>query len=189
MDKMLSYFLLAITAVTGVLAGGPVELEPAFTLQIGIENPIPVGPVIQGYGISYTVCPNGTIVSAPGAAVLVNATIIAASDIIHVDPGEGRLRLNVHGVARTTTGTIFQFSYTGIATPNEEFNKVLSYAPDAKDTDFGAIVSHHTFEIPVAAPELAGLNNNMFVGAGRLLVNPDRSVTVEYVASRVLTGN
>ncbi|KAG0643002.1 hypothetical protein HOY80DRAFT_916854 [Tuber brumale] len=185
---MLAYFLFAITAVTGVLAAGPVELEPAFTLRVGIENPIPIGPVIQGYGMSYTVGRNGTIVSAPGAAVSVNATIIAANDIIHADPGSGRLRLNVHGVARTTSGTIFQFGYTGIATPNEEFNKVLSHAPDAKSNEFGAIVSHHTFEIPVAAPELAGLNNNLFVSAGRLLYNPDRSITVEYVASKVLTG-
>jgi len=183
---MLAYCLLALTALTGALAG-PVGLEPAFTLQIGIENPIPIGPVVQGYGLSYTVCPNGTIVSAPGAAVPINATIISASDTVHADPDGVRTRLGVNGIAKTASGTVFRFGYTGIATPDAEFNAILSHAPDSHSNNFGTIVSYHTFEMPVAAPELAGLDTNIYVGVGRLLVNPDRSITVEYVVSRVIT--
>ncbi|RPB01285.1 hypothetical protein L873DRAFT_1803785 [Choiromyces venosus 120613-1] len=40
-----------------------------------------------------------------------------------------------------------------------------------KTTGFGTTVSDHTFKIPVAGPELAGLYNNVFVGAGRFVVN------------------
>ncbi|RPB01288.1 hypothetical protein L873DRAFT_1803791, partial [Choiromyces venosus 120613-1] len=87
---------------------------------------------------------------------------------------------------RTTSGTIFRFGYTGIITPDEAVAKIMSRVPDMKTTGFGTTVSDHTFEIPVAAPELAGLNNNVFVGGGRFIVNGDRSVTVEYVASRVV---
>jgi len=35
----------------------------------------------------------------------VNATILAASDLIHVDPDGKRLRLNVNGVAKYATRT------------------------------------------------------------------------------------
>ncbi|CAZ84253.1 unnamed protein product [Tuber melanosporum] len=175
-------------AAVGVLARSefPMELEPALTLRLGLELPLSTGRAIQGYDLSYTDCPNGTIFSAPGANVTVNATIIHADAVVRIDPDGGKFRLNVHGVARTTNGTIFQLTYTAINTPVEEFRKVLARAPDAKDTEFGDMFSQHSFEVPISAPELAPLNSNIYVGVGRLLIDKDRVVTAEYAISRVI---
>ncbi|CUS10054.1 unnamed protein product [Tuber aestivum] len=193
---MLAYCLFALTLVAGVFAGEPhLELEPAFTMRAGIEPGITTGPVHKGYTITFVNSPNGTIVSAPDAKTTINATILGGDDLIHIDPQGGNFRLDVRGVAKyipppslppRNQTSIFKFGYTGVAIPSEEMTKALTRQPDSKTTEFGNIQTHHTFETPVAATDLAGLSNDQFMGMGRILVNPDRSVTVEYVVSRVV---
>ncbi|KAG0643001.1 hypothetical protein HOY80DRAFT_948083 [Tuber brumale] len=185
---MLPYFLFAIAAAAGVLAkkDWPMKLEPALILTLGLDLPLSTGRIPIGHDLSYTYCPNGTITSVPGAEVPVDASVIHGDAIVRIDPAGDKFRLDVHGVARTTNGSIFQFTYHAINTPVPEFRAVLARAPDARSTDFGDMFSTHSFEVPLSAPELVPLNNNIYVGAGKLNIDKNRIVIAEYAISKVI---
>ncbi|KAL7267360.1 hypothetical protein RUND412_010059 [Rhizina undulata] len=146
------------------MAGNFPKLQPAFTLLH-----------ITG----------GTIKSEPGFEPAVNAVYETGGDWIKADADGCHLRLDVRAIAKTDDGALLNTSYTGIMAVNPPIVAILTGAPNAVTTEFGSFVTANTFE---SGPgKYSKLENYMFVGTGRFIVNEDKSVTVEYKISRVLS--
>ncbi|KAL9107723.1 MAG: hypothetical protein Q9227_007438 [Pyrenula ochraceoflavens] len=137
----------------------------------------------------------GTLTSSPSFSPSINAEFKGTgNDYIHSDPDNGRMRLDAHGVLEIVDLT-------------PEISAVLSGSPDAKTTDFGNScplppsplvfslypdpfanaqnqkVVNMTFE--TGSSKYRALESGVYVGAGRFVVQEDKSVVVEYRTSKV----
>ena len=98
-------------------------------------------------------------------------------------------------------------NYTGVVDITPELSKILSGSPDAKSTEFGGsckltlhsndqscccslLLIFVVIEIKFETGDegLKELEQGVFVGAGRFIVEEGKPVTVEYKVSRVVQG-
>ncbi|KAM7207661.1 Uncharacterized protein family UPF0311 [Naviculisporaceae sp. PSN 640] len=170
------------------MSGFP-KLIPAFTALVEIEPPAPVGPVASGNSLIHVViAPNkGSIKSEPNYPIKLDATFVHGADFIRADPSGKNVRLEVHSVIRDSLngggGGLLRFNYTGVISTEGPNGKVLGGSPDAATTPFGDAFINASFETGV--PELAEIQNKVYVGSGRFVLEEGKPVTVEYKISEV----
>ncbi|KAK3362243.1 hypothetical protein B0T25DRAFT_1146 [Lasiosphaeria hispida] len=162
------------------------KLIPAFTANIVIDPPTPIGPTARGGNLVHVAfIPNmGFIRSELGYPIELDAVFVHGVDNIKADPDGKSARLDVQSAAKDkATGALVRFSYTGTVTMGGAAGKVLTGASDAATTGFGEIFTHVVFE--AGLPGLAALQDKVYVGSGRFILEPGKPVTVEYKISEI----
>ncbi|KAK0731090.1 hypothetical protein B0H67DRAFT_477585 [Lasiosphaeris hirsuta] len=162
------------------------KLIPAFTAHVVIDPPTPIGPTARGGNLVHVAfIPNtGFIRSEPGYPIQLDAVFIHGVDNIKVDPDGTNSRLDVQSAAKDQlTGALVRFSYTGTIAMGGAAGKVLTGTSDAATTGFGEAFTHVVFE--TGSPALAALQDKVYAGSGRFILEPGKPVTVEYKISEV----
>ncbi|KAF5243116.1 hypothetical protein FOXYS1_15324 [Fusarium oxysporum] len=153
-------------------------LIPAFTAQIAINDPF----VITSNLLNIPFLPKaGTLISEPGYELPLEATFIHGSDFIRRDPDGQWAKLEVTSVARDTSGSLLRFSYNGVVNMAGDEGKVIRGDTNATTTGFGNAFVQIRFETD--APGLKLLQDKLYVGSGRFVIEEDRPVIVEYKIS------
>ncbi|KAH8663109.1 hypothetical protein BGZ60DRAFT_81476 [Tricladium varicosporioides] len=161
------------------------KLVPAFTTHIVLDPAITVGATSKGAPL--TIAPftstNSYLRSVDGYPIKVDAIFAHGSDFIRMDPSQKHLRLDVNSVLKDSSGGFIGYKYSGIITLTPEIGAVLTDKPEAKTTDFGNVVTHILFE--TGSEELKAIEEKIYVGTGRFIVEKGQPVVVEYNISEV----
>ncbi|KAF5026215.1 hypothetical protein F66182_1682 [Fusarium sp. NRRL 66182] len=153
-------------------------LIPAFTAQIAIDGPL----VISSNLLNIPFLPNaGTLVSEPGYEPPLKATFIHGSDFLRRDPDGQWVRLEVSSVARDASGAVLRFNYNGVVDVSGDEGRVIRGEENATTTGFGNAFVQVRFETD--APGLKLLQDKMYVGSGRFVIEEDQPIIVEYKIS------
>ncbi|EPE36322.1 hypothetical protein GLAREA_05660 [Glarea lozoyensis ATCC 20868] len=162
------------------------KLIPAFTTNIVLDPPISVGSVSHGAPLTIATfrSENSFLRSEPDYPIKVNAKFVHGVDNIRQDPSGKHLRLDVTSTLSDTTGAYILYKYSGIITLTPQIGAVLSGAPDAATTEFGNVVTHVLFE--TGSEALRGMEEKIYVGSGRFVVEKGKPVVVEYMISEVV---
>ncbi|KAJ4319156.1 hypothetical protein N0V84_006518 [Fusarium piperis] len=156
-------------------------LIPAFTAQIYIDAPLVINPDL----LNIPFVPNlGTLVSEPGYEPPLEATFVHGSDFLRRDPDGQRVRLDVSSVARdSTSGAMLRFSYNGVVGVAGDEGRVIRGDGNATTTGFGNAFVQVRFE--TNASGLKPLQDKLYVGSGRFIVEENQPIIVEYKISEV----
>lgn len=109
----------------------------------------------------------------------------ALINFVQFDPSTNVSHLNVRIQARTPDGHSLYVHYNGILKVNEAGGKVLSWAPDARTTNYG---DQEWFAGPIietSDPKLKWMETSLFVGQGHFVVE-DKEEAVEYEIYKVV---
>lgn len=154
------------------------------------------------------------LTSEAGYPTSLKGTWVHGSDYIKTDADGAKSRLEVDSLVKdTATGGLVRYRYTGVVDMSGAAGKVLRDDAGAATTDFGEIceyalcgeggeimfafllanvcacvracgpVTHVKFE--TGHPQLKVLENKVFVGSGRFILEAGKPVTVEYKISEV----
>ncbi|KAL8752739.1 MAG: hypothetical protein Q9184_005642 [Pyrenodesmia sp. 2 TL-2023] len=128
----------------------------------------------------------GTAVSHPDFNPSIDTILDSrGNDYIRTDPDGKHMRLDAHTVLMDKNlGSSVYAHYTGVIEITPALGAILSEKEDAKSTEFGDSFVHFTFE--TGDEKLKALENGVFVGAGRFIVEKGRPLTVEYRVSKVV---
>ncbi|KAK2610960.1 hypothetical protein N8I77_004345 [Diaporthe amygdali] len=165
---------------------GFAKLTPAFTAKIPIDPPNAIGVLSTGNHLTHVsfVADQEALASEPGYPTALKGTWVHGSDYIKTDADGKYSRLEVDSLVKDTrTGGLVRYRYTGVVDMAGAAGKVLRGDADAATTDFGEIYTHVKFETGHA--ELKDLENKVFVGSGRFILEAGKPVTVEYKISQV----
>ncbi|KAJ4137668.1 hypothetical protein NW768_003256 [Fusarium equiseti] len=155
-------------------------LIPAFTAQIAIRDPL----IISSNLVNIPFVPNaGTLISEPGYEPSIDAKFIHGSDFLRRDPDGQWAKLEVASVAQDTSGAMMRFSYNGVVYMEGDEGKVIRGDANATTTGFGNAFVQIRFETD--APGLKVLQDKLYVGSGRFVIEEDKPVIVEYKISEV----
>ncbi|KAL8376533.1 hypothetical protein RB595_007570 [Gaeumannomyces hyphopodioides] len=158
------------------MSGFP-RLVPAFTAQIGTarNGDLFMAPFVEG---------KGSLKSEPGYAVQFDGAFVHGSDYIRIDADGRHGRLDVNSLLKDSkSGALLRYGYTGNLVLTDAIKLVLGGKPEAKTTDFGHVFSNITFES--SDPALKTLNDKVYVGSGRFIVEQGKPVLVEYKIGEV----
>jgi hypothetical protein len=182
------------------------KLIPAFTTHIVLSTPISIGTVENGGPV--LVAPftssDSFLRSEPDYPIKVDAVYAHGSDFIRKDPDGKHVRLNVTAVLNDQSGAVIGLNYTGVIKVTPGVAAVLGGSADAKTTSFGDAC---TFSLPFAnvldalelnmsnsvvhmvfetgSEKLREIEQNVYVGTGRFIIEKDQPVVVEYKISQV----
>ncbi|KAK3300320.1 uncharacterized protein B0H64DRAFT_12398 [Chaetomium fimeti] len=158
------------------------KLIPAFTIQVVIQTPTPVSPSLVFVPLAST---GGSIVSEPSYPIQLRAAIEHGGDFIRVSADGTQARLDVQSLARdAVTGALVRFTYRGKVDTTGAMGRVLRGEEGAGTTGFGDAVSVVEFE--TGGGELAVLENKVYVGTGRFIIEAGKPTIVEYLVSEVV---
>ncbi|KDN65575.1 hypothetical protein CSUB01_03597 [Colletotrichum sublineola] len=179
-------------------------------LQIHLDAPTQIGVVAVGSSQFHAAfLPNtGLLRSEPDYPIKVDAVFVHGADYLRGDPDGHYVRLEVSSVLKDkATGAAIRFDYTGTIDVSGPAGTVLKGLPGAKTTDFGDacecpfsgperrqkiiawpdtdtyVVTHAKFETGHEA--LREIQNKVYVGSGRFVVEEGKPVVVEYKISEV----
>ncbi|PGH01343.1 hypothetical protein GX51_05274 [Blastomyces parvus] len=159
-------------------------LEPAFTMQVKIHPPTEVGSVARGTKLLITPMIAGTVKSESTFSPALNGELVGnGNDYIHVDPDGKHLRLDAHGVIKTTDDATIYLNYIGIVDMTPSLEGILSGNSESMVTPFGNSFIHLTFETGDA--KYASLETGVWVAAGHFIYEKGNPPIVEYKVSRV----
>ncbi|KAL2165218.1 hypothetical protein VTH06DRAFT_514 [Thermothelomyces fergusii] len=162
------------------MAGFP-KLIPAFTVHVAIEPPKAISSSLTFVPFRST---GGTIVSEPTYPIRLDAAFEHGADYIKAAPDGRHVRLDVQSTARdAATGSFLRFSYRGKVSTTGAAGRFMRGEEGVGTTDFGEAFSIVEFE--VGSPELAALEEKVYVGSGRFIIEPGKPVVVEYKISEV----
>ncbi|KAM6531558.1 hypothetical protein FSOLCH5_001014 [Fusarium solani] len=112
------------------------------------------------------------------------ATFVHGSDFLRRDPDGQRVRLDVSSVARdSTSGAMLRFSYNGVVGVAGDEGRVIRGDGNATTTGFGNAFVQVRFE--TNASGLKPLQDKLYVGSGRFIVEENQPIIVEYKISEV----
>ncbi|EAW07702.1 DUF3237 domain-containing protein [Aspergillus clavatus NRRL 1] len=163
------------------------SLQPAFTVQVAIDAGFAVGSASRLNSLQVVPMTGGTVKSAPDASLALDAEFVGTgNDYIHADPDNKHLRLNAHGVLKTKDDALLFMHYTGVVTLGPAEKAVFEGTAKDGATPFGNSFTHFTFE--TGDDRYKELENRVFVGQGRFVVETGKPVVVEYRVSQVVKG-
>ncbi|KAL1998728.1 hypothetical protein VTN02DRAFT_5674 [Thermoascus thermophilus] len=161
------------------------SLQPAFTIQVTVDAPLPVGSASRSHGFNVVPMTGGTIKSEPGYSLNLDADFVGTGhDYIHADLDGKHLRLNAHGVVKTKDGALVYLNYTGTIAVTPAEAAVLGGQAESQTTPFGNIFTHLTFE--TGDERYKDLENRAFVASGHFIVEKGKPAVVEYKVSQVV---
>ncbi|KAF4923716.1 hypothetical protein CGCVW01_v004555 [Colletotrichum viniferum] len=163
------------------------KLIPAFTVQIHLGTPSPIGTLAHGPSqLHAPFLPDaGALVSEPDYPLRIDAVFLHGSDFLRFDPDGNTARLEVASALRDrATGAVIRFDYTGTIDISGPAGRVLKDLPGAATTEFGDAFTSAKFESGHEA--LRELQNKIYVGSGRFVLEEGKPVVVEYKISEVV---
>ncbi|KAL1953663.1 hypothetical protein VTO42DRAFT_2374 [Malbranchea cinnamomea] len=159
-------------------------LQPALTVQVKIAPPTPIGSNSRKCRFLVIPIVGGNVKGESGFSPALNGEFIGqGNDYIHMDPDEKRLRLDAHGVVKTTDDATIYIHYNGVVDVTPELGQILSGQAESLVTPYGHSFIHITFE--TGDERYADLENGVYVGAGHFIYNKGESTIVEYKVSKV----
>lgn len=166
------------------MSGFP-RLVPAFTAQVPLKPGVQIGTARNGdLFMAAFVEGQGSLKSEPGYAVQFDGVFVHGSDYIRADADGRHARLDVSSLLRDSkSGALLRYAYTGTLSLTGGAGLVLGGKPEAKTTDFGEVFCNITFES--SDPALKPLNDKVYVGSGRFIIEQGKPVLVEYKISEV----
>ncbi|KAF2277352.1 uncharacterized protein EI97DRAFT_432231 [Westerdykella ornata] len=169
------------------MSGFP-SLQPAFTVRVNIDAPLPVG---AQHGRALTIVPivSGTVKSEPGFEPALDAELHGTGyDYIRNDADGRNMRLDVRSQLKNKDGTLLAMYYQGPVALTDGVKGALSGSSDAKTTPYGD--SFVTFSFETGSEKYKELENGIYVAAGHFIVNEpgQKGVVVEYKVSKVVKG-
>ncbi|CRG88086.1 hypothetical protein PISL3812_05113 [Talaromyces islandicus] len=159
------------------------KLELVFTMRgyLDVENCVDLKAIKSG--------PHRAIVPINGGFIegsgLKAQVLPGSGDWILTDPTTGVSDLDVRIQARTDDGHSLYVHYNGKLKANDKVDKVLSFAPDAKTTNYG---DHEWFITPIVEtsdPKFKWVEESVFIGQGHFIVDSTGSA-VEYQIYRIV---
>ncbi|KAH6650818.1 hypothetical protein F5144DRAFT_608693 [Chaetomium tenue] len=157
------------------------KLIPAFTVQVAIA---PASTLSRALVFVPFVSTGGSIVSEPNYPVQIRAAIEHGGDFIRVTADGTQARLDVQGLARdAATGALLRLKYTGKVDLTGEVGVVLRGEEGAGTTGFGD--AFNVVEFETGGGEFAVLENKVYVGSGRFILEPGKPTIVEYLVSEL----
>lgn len=141
---------------------------------------------IEGMGLRAELTPGG------GDWILVCASTILIIEcmltlVLQLDTSTNVAHLDVRTQARTADGESLYIHYTGILKVDEAAGKILSWAKDAKTTNYG---DHQWFSGPIietSSEKFKWVETSLFVGEGRFIVEDGGAKeAIEYEIYRVV---
>ncbi|KKZ65534.1 hypothetical protein EMCG_08607 [[Emmonsia] crescens] len=160
------------------------SLEPAFTMQVKIQPATAVGSAARGTKLMVTPMIAGNVKSESSFSPALNGEFIGqGNDYIHVDPDGKHLRLNAHGVIKTSDDATVYLNYTGIVEMTPILGAILSGKSESTVTPFGNSFIHLTFE--TGDEKYASLETSVWVAAGHFIYEKGNPPIVEYKVSKV----
>ncbi|KAH7088796.1 RNA polymerase I-specific transcription-initiation factor-domain-containing protein [Paraphoma chrysanthemicola] len=170
--------------VNCTMSGFP-SLQPAFTVRVDIDAPLPVGGQA---GSQLVIVPmvSGTVKSEEGFEPKLDAELHGVGyDYIHNDASGNHMRLDVRSQVKNNDGTIFAMYYKGTVALTDSVKAVLGGSPDAKTTPYGD--SFVTFTFETGSEKYKDLENGTYVAAGHFVTGEGKPGTVvEYKVSKVV---
>ncbi|KAK0387633.1 hypothetical protein NLU13_3879 [Sarocladium strictum] len=156
-------------------------LIPAFTAQIQIDTPLAITPSLLNIPfLPYS----GSLTSAPGYPYQINARFIHGSDYLRLDPDEQHVRLDVRATAQDKhTGALLLLVYHGVVDITGAEGLVIRGDENAHTTGFGNAFVQVRFETDDDC--LVPIEDKMYVGSGRFIVEEGQPIIVEYKISEV----
>ncbi|EEH17883.2 hypothetical protein PABG_00446 [Paracoccidioides brasiliensis Pb03] len=165
------------------MSGFP-NLEPAFTIQVKIKPPTAIGSAARGTQLMVTPMISGTVKSENNFTPVFNGEFVGqGNDYIYVDPDGKHLRLNAHGVIKTTDDATVYLNYTGIVDMTPALSSILSGESESTVTPFGNSFTHLTFQ--TGDEKYASLETGVWVAAGHFIYMKGNPTIVEYKVSKV----
>ncbi|KAH6634344.1 hypothetical protein B0J18DRAFT_453120 [Chaetomium sp. MPI-SDFR-AT-0129] len=156
------------------------KLTPAFTVRVAIYPPTSLTSTLTF--VPFTA--GGTIVSHPNYPIQLDAAIEHGADYIRAHPSGKHVLLDVQSVARDAkSGSLVRFGYKGKIATGGEAGKVLRGEAGLGETPFGEAFTVVEFEAGTGA--LAVLEEKVYVGSGRFVIEAGKPVIVEYLVSEV----
>ncbi|KAK1975354.1 hypothetical protein LZ30DRAFT_605826 [Colletotrichum cereale] len=162
------------------------KLIPAFTVQIHLDVPTQIGVLAVGSSQFHAAFlpDTGLLRSEPDYPIKVDAVFVHGADYLRADPDGHYVRLEVSSVLKDkATGAAIRFDYTGTIDVSGPAGTVLNGLPGAKTTEFGDAFTQAKFETGHEA--LKEIQNKVYVGSGRFVVENGKPVVVEYKISEV----
>ncbi|KAH7069112.1 RNA polymerase I-specific transcription-initiation factor-domain-containing protein [Paraphoma chrysanthemicola] len=161
------------------------SLQPAFTVRVDIDAPMPVGGQA---GSQLVIVPmvSGTVKSEEGFEPKLDAELHGVGyDYIHNDASGNHMRLDVRSQVKNNDGTVFAMYYKGTVALTDSVKAVLGGSPDAKTTPYGD--SFVTFTFETGSDKYKDLENGTYVAAGHFVTGEGKPGTVvEYKVSKVV---
>lgn len=166
------------------MSGFP-RLVPAFTAQIPLRPGVQIGTARNGdLFMAPFVEGEGSFKSEPGYAAQFDGVFVHGSDYIRIDTDGRHARLDVNSLLKDSkSGALLRYGYTGNMVLTDAIKLVLGGKPEAKTTDFGHVFTNITLES--SDPAIKALNDKVYVGSGRFIVEQGKPVLVEYKISEV----
>ncbi|KAF2101113.1 hypothetical protein NA57DRAFT_74701 [Rhizodiscina lignyota] len=143
-------------------------LAPDQTVEVGTVKSGPqriFAPIVSGWLEGPSV---GRAEATPGGG-----------DWMLVDPQSQTIHLDVRFCAKWEDGNAAFFHYPGIIQINEKVMKAMTYAPDAKSTEFEDLEFWTSPIVEISNKELKWLERSMLVAQGKL-IHDDGGYGVEY---------
>ncbi|OLN88643.1 hypothetical protein CCHL11_01697 [Colletotrichum chlorophyti] len=162
------------------------KLIPAFTARIHLGTPENFGVLALGTSQTHAAFlpDTGSLVSEPSYPIKIDAVFVHGADYIRYDPDGNHVRLSVSSLLRDKhTGAPVRFDYTGTVDISGPAGKVLKGLPEAATTEFGEAFTQPKFE--TGADSLKDIQNKVYVGSGRFILEDGKPVVVEYKISEV----
>ncbi|KAH7163055.1 hypothetical protein B0J13DRAFT_28031 [Dactylonectria estremocensis] len=155
-------------------------LIPAFTARIYIDTPLAITADL----LNIPFLPRaGTLVSETNYSPALSASFVHGSDFLRRDPDGQMVRLDVTSVARDANGSLLRFNYNGVVGMTGEEGKIFRGDVNATTTGFGNAFVQVRFETD--SPGLKSLEDKLYVGSGRFIVEENEPIIVEYKISEV----
>ncbi|GAB7331739.1 hypothetical protein MBLNU13_g03711t1 [Cladosporium sp. NU13] len=147
----------------------PPKLEKRFTMRIYLskDNTHDLGAMRNGPHRYIAAITRGSIKGEGFEAAL----LPGGADWVSLDPSTGVSHVDVRTQARTASGHFISVRYTGVMKNDEATVKVLSWAEDARTTEFG---EHQWFTGPkfeTSDPSLKWIEDAFWVAQGRCVVD------------------
>ncbi|KAF9879316.1 hypothetical protein CkaCkLH20_03549 [Colletotrichum karsti] len=163
------------------------KLIPAFTVRVHLGTPSPIGTLAHGPSQLHApfLPDSGSLVSEPTYPLRVDAVFLHGSDYLRFDPDGRHARLEVSSALKDKggSGAVIRFDYTGVIDVSGPAGAVLKGLEGAATTGFGDAFTQVKFES--GHETLRELQNKIYVGSGRFVLEEGKPTVVEYKISEV----
>ncbi|KAH9209735.1 hypothetical protein DL95DRAFT_476503 [Leptodontidium sp. 2 PMI_412] len=164
---------------------GFASLKPAFVIKGRISNVSPLGLTHSGSKSVHFEVSSGTIESVPGFEPAFQSELTFGADWFSFDHDLKHGRVDIRAIARTKQGFSIDLRSQGVIELAPPMAKIFNMEPDMVTVPFGMTTSWAT--MVVADPALKFLENSVFVGNSRMIVD-EQGVSIEVRQSLVVAS-